>query len=90
MSVVGANARRFALLNRRMCHDLCLIPLRDVWAWKQDQEPHTALPADFPYLSRLAAFWYTAVEDLVGADTCELTDLGFTSRQAAEILAALP
>jgi len=68
--------------------------ITDAWHSKQDEEPGTALPATFPSLTKLAAAFYTTVEDLDGADTVELTDpiatgAGLTSRESAAVLAAL-
>lgn len=62
--------------------------IADVWQGKQEAEPGTALPADFPLLSRLQPLGYKAVEDLTGADSDELVEQGFSAREAAAILAA--
>lgn len=63
--------------------------LAGAWRWKQEQQPGTALLTDFPYRTRLAEVGYTTVQDIDGADECELGKLGFSSRQAAEILSAV-
>lgn len=59
-----------------------------IWRSKQEAEPGTALPASFPLLSRLTECGYTTTEDLDGADDEELIELGFSSREAKEILSA--
>ena len=85
------SVRRYYLLKRRSSHELGDIALRDVWAHKQTEEqPGTPLPADFPFRDELIAAWYEAIEDIDGADECELVEQGFSSGQAAEILAAVP
>jgi hypothetical protein len=80
--------RRFALLKRRAAHCDAKYAIRDLWAYKQTEEyPGTELPADFPFRDELVARWYFALEDIDGADECELQEQGFSSGQAAEILA---
>jgi hypothetical protein len=63
--------------------------LAGAWRWKQEQEPGTPLPADFPYAARLEPLGYTTYEDLDGADVPELMRLGFSSSEAKAILAAV-
>jgi len=82
------NLRRFALFQRRLAEEQEQIALRDVWAFKQEEIASTTLPDDFPGKERLATFFYFTFADLDGADECELTELGFDSGQAREILAA--
>ena len=60
-----------------------------MWRAKQEAQPGTALPADFPYLSRLAAEGYTTVHDLDGADVEEMISAGFNEREALAIGVAL-
>lgn len=88
MSTLGS-ARRYYLAKRHAAAELCDTALELVWVGKQEAEPGTALPTDFPYRARLVALGYSTNEDLVGADECELTELGFTTREAAAILAAV-
>jgi len=63
--------------------------LAGVWRTKQQAQPGTALPTDFPHLTRLAAQGYTTREDLDGATESELQLQGFSSREAKAILAAI-
>jgi hypothetical protein len=60
-----------------------------IWRSKQQAVSGTALPSDFPLLSRLAAADYTTTDDLDGADANELKGSGFTAREAETIFAAL-
>lgn len=62
--------------------------LMGTWAAKQLEISGTALPSDFPKREQLEALYYTTYEDLDGADECELTEQGFSTRDAAAILAA--
>jgi hypothetical protein len=80
--------RRYYLQKRQTSAELGDKALELVWMGKQLAEPETALPADFPYLSTLEPLGYVAVEDLLGADECELRNMGLTSKQAESILAA--
>lgn len=80
--------RRFYLHKRLQARDECDDSER-VWQAKQEAEPGTALPADFPLNSELAASGYTTVEDIDGADEDELVKINLTSRQARAVLAAL-
>jgi hypothetical protein len=87
MSIV--RARRFYLAKRlaaRARHDTAL---ELAWFAKQIEEPGTALPAEFPLLARLATAGYVAREDLDGATTDELKQVGFSAHEAAAVLAAL-
>jgi hypothetical protein len=87
---VVTSYRRYCLGKRRAACALDELALEQVWHGKQIAEPGTDLPSDFPYRAELIAAWYLTYEDLTGADAVELADHGFTSEQAAEILAALP
>lgn len=80
--------RRYFLGKRLEARDLGL-GLESIWKTKQEAEPGTALPADFPLLSRLTDCGYTTEEDLDGADADELEQFGFHAREATEIFSAL-
>lgn len=86
MATLGS-ARRYYLSKRHSAHDSGDFALSDAWRGKQEAEAGDALPSDFPYLSRLQGRGYSTLQDLDGADADELTSQGFTSREAAEILA---
>ena len=64
--------------------------LAGFWRSKQEAQPGAALADDVPYLTRLQAAGYTTVEDLDGADSCELEAQGFSSRESSAILATIP
>jgi hypothetical protein len=57
-----------------------------VFRAKQEAIPATALPADFPFLGRLAAVGYTTIDDLHGADGEELSEQGFSHIESIIIL----
>ena len=80
--------RRYYLAKRHAAADADDTALQAVWQAKQEAEAGTALAADFPYLTALAAAGYTTEEDLAGADATELEAQGFASREAAAIVAA--
>lgn len=63
--------------------------LEGVWRAKQEAEPGTPLPSDFPYLTRLAQSGYTTVHDLDGADVEEMLEAGFNEKEALAIGEAL-
>ena len=83
------SARRYYLFKR--CEAAALSDGNaEVWQAKQEAEPGTALPADFPHLSALQAAGYTTDTDIDGADVAELTRLaGLSSRQGQAVLDAL-
>jgi hypothetical protein len=83
------NLRRYAMHKRRAAEVIGDYSIRDVWKAKQEAEPGTTLPDGFPYKARLAALYYVTDTDLDGADECELEALGFSSSEAAAILAAV-
>lgn len=87
MSTLGS-PRRYYLAKRQGAAADEETALEAVWQGKQEAEPGTALATDFPYLTRLQAVGYSTEEDLSGADADELVDQGFTSREAAAIIAA--
>ncbi len=85
--------RRYYLHKRKytLARDL---DITTQWHGKQNGEPGTALPADFPSLAKLKLAFYTMVEDLDGADNIELEDPislggGLTAGEAAAVLVAL-
>jgi hypothetical protein len=70
--------------------------LESVWRAKQEAQPGTAIPASVPYHPELAMGGYEALEDLDGADSCELVTMtslacgpGLTHREADQVMAAL-
>lgn len=83
------SARRYYLLSAQSAS---LNPLgieADLYR-KQIEEPGTALPVDFPQLTKLTAAHYTTTEDLTGAGTQELVQqVGLTISQAEAVLTAL-
>ncbi len=66
------SVRRYYLHKRFGAHAICDLALRDVWRAKQEAEPGTPLPADFPHKSSLEAAGYSTLEDIDGADQAEL------------------
>lgn len=58
--------------------------MASLWQSKQESEPGTPLPDDFPSLDELAVAGYTTKEDLVGADSQELISYVRLSRNDAE------
>jgi hypothetical protein len=83
-------ARRYYLLKRQAARQRFDQPLDGCWRGKQEAQPGTPLPADFPFLSQLADGGYTAEEDLAGATACELTNAtDLTEGEAEAVLAAL-
>lgn len=81
--------RRFYLLKRRAARLVGDCALEAVWQAKQEAEGGSALVAPFPSLSVLTDAGYSTVEDLNGAETQELVELGLSRRDAASVLAAL-
>jgi hypothetical protein len=81
--------RRYYHGQRAAAAELEQWDLAGAWRWKQEKEPGTPLPDDFPYTVRLSSAGYTAHEDLDGADAAELGRAGFSPREAQSILAAL-
>jgi hypothetical protein len=66
--------RRYRLLKRLEARRQGDAGLEGAWRSKQEATtPATALPADFPFLTTLAAAGYSTEEDLTGADADELT-----------------
>lgn len=82
--------RRYYLLQRIEQMQLGESALAGVWRWKQEQQPATLLPTDFPYLERIGPVGYTTIEDLNGADTRELQrTAGLFLTEAQAVLAAV-
>ncbi len=83
------SVRRFYLLKRQAALEAGDEALSLVWRAKQEAEAGEALPAGFPCLSSLAEHGYSTEQDLNGANSDELLELGFSGRQVTAILAAL-
>lgn len=81
--------RRFYLAKRHAAACGSDTDLVETWRAKQEAEPGTPLPADFPHLETLEEQGYEMVEDLTGAGTSELETRGFGLSEAEEIIAAL-
>lgn len=60
-----------------------------VFKVKQESEPGTVLPSDFPFRAKLESHFYTTIEDLDGADEHELRHNGFSGAEARIILKQL-
>lgn len=86
-SSIGS-ARRYYLAKRHAASSTCS-DLVDFWKYKQESEPGTPLPADFPYLEELEIQGYTTVEDLTGASSKELIARGFVAGEADIIFSAI-
>lgn len=79
--------RRFYLLKRLAARRVC--EEEGVWISKQAEQPGAELPADFPFLSALAAAGYSTAEDLQGACVDELYEsVGLAPREARAVLEA--
>lgn len=87
-------ARRFFLRKSQDLYFEQLEGLAAAYRAKQDGQPGTPLPVDFPHLGALTAARYTTREDLDGADVLELTRYAnLSTRDARAVLtafAALP
>jgi len=79
--------RRYCLLKRldARAHDT---GFEDYWHKRQIDEAGTAFPADFPLIAELAPVGYLALEDLDGADECELIDAGLEPAYARRVIEA--
>lgn len=82
--------RRYYLMKSRAAAERQERALRDTWTGKQDAEPGTVLPEDFPSRADLAALGYKVAQDLDGADSDELVALGISRKQADKVFLALP
>lgn len=88
-STIGT-PRRFYLLKSQAARLVYEFALADTWLGKQEGQPGTDLPSDFPTLTELAAAHYTTVEDVTGAAIEELCrEAGLTTKQAAAVIAAI-
>lgn len=70
--------------------------LESVWRAKQEAQTGTAIPASVPFTDVLLLGGYEALEDLSGADACELVTMtnlsgvmGLTFGEAQQVLAAV-
>lgn len=82
--------RRYCLLECHAARRRCDIAVANVFLGKQQAEPGTSLAADFPDKAALALGGYTTVEDLRGADLCELEcEAHLSKKQAQAVLSAL-
>ncbi len=81
--------RRFYLAKRHAAEGGSDPDLADSWRAKQEAEPGTPLPVDFPHLEALEEEGYEMVEDLTGAGSKELEARGFNLTEAEVIIAAL-
>lgn len=88
MTATINSVRRYYLLKRFASQQAC-DGLEQVWRGKQEAAPGVPLSDSFPYRSRLVEQGYSTVEDLNGADVCELQTHCFSPVEAAEILTAL-
>lgn len=88
MAQICTSRRRYYLFERRAAVTREDLAIADMWQLKQQEEGGVELPSDFPYLARLNALFYSTREDVDGADECEFTELGFTTREAQAILTA--
>jgi len=83
------SARRFYLLKAQCIgDDVTQDALQHVWWGKQEAQPGTAIPADFPFRAELDALHYRALEDLDGADQEELVNQGLPYFKAKAVLEA--
>jgi hypothetical protein len=82
-------ARRYYLLSRLAAHAREDFGLEAAWRGKQEEEPGTLFPADFPSKAKLEESGYYAVEDVDGADCKELREnAGLSETQANAVIAA--
>lgn len=80
------NLRRYALFKARAAEEAGDRAIAAVWRGKQSEVAGVLLPATFPLSARLAVLGYTTIEDLDGADECELIDAGLSAREATRVL----
>lgn len=81
--------RRYYLLKRLAAHSFQDYGLESAWRAKQEEQPGTPFPADFPSKALLEAGGYYAAEDVDGADCRELRDhAGMNELQAQAAIAA--
>jgi hypothetical protein len=83
-------ARRYYLGQRQDANFMNEEALACTWRWKQEQQPGTVLPDDFPMRAELTAVGYATVEDLNGADSQELqVCVQLSARDAHIVLTSL-
>lgn len=83
-------ARRYFLRKAQFYYGMQLEGLAAAYRAKQDGQPGTALPVDFPSYAKLASARYTTREDLDGADASELLRYAnLNMREARAVLTAL-
>lgn len=80
--------RRYYLLKRLALASSGDEEMSLVFKTKQQNEPGTALPIDFPSRAALILAGYTALEDVNGADVNELRRIGLSSLDAKRVLNA--
>jgi hypothetical protein len=81
--------RRIYLKNRKLTAEAGEHAISSVWQARQEEQPGTGLPSDFPYRDELVAAGYSTSEDLEGACADELAEwAGISGRDAKTILAA--
>lgn len=84
------NARRYYLLKAQWhAQTIEGAGLAAAFLAKQQAVTGTALPADTPALTQLAAAHYTTIEDLTGATLDELVAQGLSMQQARAALQSL-
>lgn len=85
-----ASFRRYCLDKRISATRIGDTAIASLWQSKQQAQPGTTLPADFPVRAKLVAAGYTTDADLVGADVRELRDYArISTRDAEAVIAAL-
>lgn len=83
--------RRWYLLQAQWARDTFQEGLASLLYGKQQEQPGTPLPANFPFRAALIAANYTALEDITGANADELVRaVGLSGRDAATVIAAAP
>lgn len=83
-----SSVRRYYLLKRLAARQEC--EEEGVWLGKQEGQPGTALPDDFPFRSKLVEAGYSTSEDLDGASPDELYEFAeLFAPEAATVLAAV-
>jgi hypothetical protein len=80
--------RRIYLKNRKMTADAGELAISGVWQARQEEQPGTDLPANFPVRTELLAAGYIAIEDLEGACADELVEWAGIDNQAAKAVVA--
>ena len=82
-------ARRYYLLQRLAAHERDEPGLESAFRAKQEEEPATLFASDFPFKAALEAGGYYAIEDVDGADFCELNrNAGLDQNAAQAVIAA--